>query len=315
MKKYGSKSGRKLIRKMMALSLAASMMFSSSGFEILAQESGNQAVEQELSAEENAKTLAAKESEAESEKKAKAESEAESEKVKAQSEAESEKAKAESEKAQSEEEAKSESAADEADTSRDAAGGSTQAEQTEASEDAKAEASDKTDDKTSDKTETSDKASDKADDKTDKDKSDREEKEELPEETAAAELSVTAEQEVFTEADGTLAVKYIISVNNKTEKTDAEDITVKAVLGEQLSYYKKDGETDSLAFVEQLAQIPAGYDLDELKTYTAQELEKYTSAVIWKDQTITGGVFPGMYSSHVLTRIQNRRKTFRYFSL
>ncbi|MCC8067680.1 MAG: Cna B-type domain-containing protein, partial [Clostridiales bacterium] len=86
-------------------------------------------------------------------------------------------------------------------------------------------------------------------------------------------------------------VRYTIQVKNQSSDVSAEDVTVKAVLGENASYYYRSEETTGLIYVEDLDVIPAGVDLDELGTLTTAELVQYTdgSAVIWQGQTIAAG--------------------------
>ena len=103
------------------------------------------------------------------------------------------------------------------------------------------------------------------------------------------ELEGKVKQEVFQDADGSLAVKYTVEVTNKTAEGAAKDITVKAVLGKNCSWYSREGQTERLNYVEDLARIPEGLELKELQTYTQEELEPYASAVIWKSETVGGG--------------------------
>ncbi|MCD7884764.1 MAG: right-handed parallel beta-helix repeat-containing protein [Lachnospiraceae bacterium] len=117
-------------------------------------------------------------------------------------------------------------------------------------------------------------------------------------------LKTKIEQEIFidTDEDDIFAVKYTITITNTTADADAEAVTVKAVLGENLSWYERDDDTDALYFIEDisdLTDVPEKYDLDELAEYvenhtnaakSAEEvLEPYASAVVWADQTIAGG--------------------------
>ncbi|MCD7883075.1 MAG: hypothetical protein LUI87_05130 [Lachnospiraceae bacterium] len=117
-------------------------------------------------------------------------------------------------------------------------------------------------------------------------------------------LNTKVEQEVFIDADedDIFAVKYTITITNTTADADAEAVTVKAVLGENLSWYERDDDTDALYFIEDisdLTDVPEKYDLDELAEYvenhknaakSAEEvLEPYASAVVWVDQTIAAG--------------------------
>ncbi|MCD7745418.1 MAG: hypothetical protein LUI13_09085 [Lachnospiraceae bacterium] len=117
-------------------------------------------------------------------------------------------------------------------------------------------------------------------------------------------LNTRIEQEIFIDADedDIFAVKYTITITNTTADADAEAVTVKAVLGENLSWYEKDDDTEALYFIgdiSNLTDVPQGYDLDELTEYvenhiasakSAEEvLEPYASAVVWADQTIAAG--------------------------
>ncbi|MCC8045999.1 MAG: LPXTG cell wall anchor domain-containing protein [Clostridiales bacterium] len=117
-------------------------------------------------------------------------------------------------------------------------------------------------------------------------------------------INTKIEQQIFidTDEDDIFAVKYTITVTNSTADADAASVTVKAVLGENLSWYERDDDTDALYFIEDisdLTDVPETYDLDELAEYvenhidsakSAEEvLEPYASAVIWADQTIAAG--------------------------
>ena len=85
----------------------------------------------------------------------------------------------------------------------------------------------------------------------------------------SAELSAYAHQEVFAEADGSLAVKYTITVANQTPDVPAEQASVKAVLGSRLSVYDRAGQTGGMHYVENIGWIPEGLDFSELSWLSA----------------------------------------------
>ena len=102
-------------------------------------------------------------------------------------------------------------------------------------------------------------------------------------------LESSVKQEVFRDTDGSLAVKYTVKVRNKTSDADADKVAVKAVLGEKLSWYEKEGQTAGLICISDIKQIPEGVNLRELKDIPAEELDAYASAIVWQEQTINGG--------------------------
>lgn len=71
--------------------------------------------------------------------------------------------------------------------------------------------------------------------------------------------------------------------------TTAGEISLKVVIGAQLSYYKGTDETGSLNYIEDIRQIPEGIDLHELNSFTAEQLEPYASAVLWDNQSLSAG--------------------------
>ncbi len=99
-------------------------------------------------------------------------------------------------------------------------------------------------------------------------------------------------------------------MKNTSTDTDAEDVSVKVVFGENLTWYEKDEETlaaetsveedqtDAWYYIKDISDlsgVPSQVDLDELTEYvnnsTDKEnaLEPYASAVVWTDQTIAAG--------------------------
>ena len=323
---------RPLYLRAIAFMLAVSMVLTSSGFQVFAEEKGNQISTEEQVAEQReaeAEAQANEEAQREAEEKAQEESRAQSEAAaKAQSEAES-KAQAESiaqseadAKTQSEEESKAQSEADANENSQGGTDETTKSDTKETSQGStdqttgdgsnvptenvvdeenvpdQSDANGTTESGANETTESGTDETSQSDtnEESEPEKETEEETELTPAETLPATLETKVEQEVFVEADDTLSVKYTIEVKNTGKEVIAEDLEVKAVLGELSAYYAKDGETkEKLSYIKDIhEEIKAGrtfedMDLEELESYAPNVLEKYQSAVIWKDQTIECG--------------------------
>ncbi len=102
-------------------------------------------------------------------------------------------------------------------------------------------------------------------------------------------LESTVKQEAFLEADGSLSVKYTIEVTNITPDAEAEKIAVKAILGRRAAYYGREGQTPNAQYMDGNVQPLAGLNWTELSGCTADQLQHYTSALAWENQTIAAG--------------------------
>jgi len=120
--------------------------------------------------------------------------------------------------------------------------------------------------------------------------SETESKNETENETEAeARIETNVKQEVFVDADKMLSVKYTVSVVNRSDNAKAEGVTVKAILGSELSFFIREGQSSGLNYVENLGQIPASLDLKEISNLNREQLKNYGSAVIWVNETIAEG--------------------------
>jgi len=122
-----------------------------------------------------------------------------------------------------------------------------------------------------------------------------------------ADESEDTDSEEDSDADSFYAVKYTLKIKNTSTDTDAEDVSVKVVFGENLTWYEREDDetvisvedqTDAWYFIEDirdLSGVPSQYDLDELTEYaknstdSEKALEPYASAVVWVDQKIAAG--------------------------
>ena len=140
--------------------------------------------------------------------------------------------------------------------------------------------------------------------------SEAESKNEKEDETEAkARIETNVKQEVFLDADQMLSIKYTVSVVNRSDNAKAEGVTVKAILGSELSFFSSEGQSSGLNYVENLGQIPACLDLKEISNLNREQLKDYGSAVIWVNETISEGEKKEfVFFAHVgdmVTRIEN----------
>ena len=111
----------------------------------------------------------------------------------------------------------------------------------------------------------------------------------LDETEGKAVLETSVKQEIFADADQMLSVKYTVTVVNQSDNAKAENVTVKAVLGSELSFFYREGQSSGLNYVENLGQIPDSLDLSEISILNSEQLKPYGSAVIWTDETFVEG--------------------------
>ena len=104
-------------------------------------------------------------------------------------------------------------------------------------------------------------------------------------ETEEAELSAMAQQEVFQDEEGNLSIKYTVTVSNVSEKTDADEVSVKTVFSKNASFING-GETAGIHYVSDIAAATAELTDAEWSVCTAANLQ---SAAVWNDQELAAG--------------------------
>ncbi len=116
------------------------------------------------------------------------------------------------------------------------------------------------------------------------------EKKSETEETVVLEASIM--QEVFQKTVKDAAVpmvKYTVKVANKAKKIAAEDVSLKVVLADQLSYKKEVGETPQLVSFETLGKAIEAAAFENELTEADKTAYANGGVVLWKDQTIAAG--------------------------
>ena len=113
-------------------------------------------------------------------------------------------------------------------------------------------------------------------------------------ETEEVVLETSVKQEVFrkTLEDNTVQpmVKYTVKVRNTSDKTEAENITVKVILSDFLSYTNETGTTLDLVYYSSLGDAvdADAFETDEISKSTRNAYDG-NEVVIWKDQHIGAG--------------------------
>ncbi|MBQ0001074.1 MAG: choice-of-anchor A family protein [Clostridiales bacterium] len=117
------------------------------------------------------------------------------------------------------------------------------------------------------------------------------EEEETPEteeaeEAEKAELSASVKETLTKNEDEEVSMAFEIAVQNLSETAAAEDIDVKVVLVEDLTYDSEKAHTDQLSWLSDISFLYGGEELEEYFKLAPSLSDTYTSAIMWKDQDI-----------------------------